>query len=491
MEARRILIAATLIATALYAQAQGSKDYRQDYDAFRKQSELQYDSFRRQCNEEYARFMENAWKQFKGEIPRQRPEEDKPVPPKPCDDGDKPAEDRQLPFAEIVPQVEPQPQPKPVEPIKEQPAPENEERFTFRFYGTEAQVRLGDSHRFRMSGSGEGSVAGAWRRFSQGDYDNAVRDCLALRLRHRLCDWAYLEMLRALGTQFFGEGTNEATMLTAYIYCQSGYKMRIGRGAGGRLYLLFASHYTIYGTNYFTIGGDDYYPIGCDEGSMNICEAPFPQEQPLSLGITQGARLDMSATAERQLQSERYPEVKVNVSVNKNLLDFYNSYPASELGGDFMTKWAMYADTPLDEEVQAALYPQLRQVVDGLSKPEAAARLLNFVQTAFVYEYDDKVWGADRAFFAEETLYYPYCDCEDRSILFSRLVRDLLGLDVVLVYYPGHLASAVCFGEDVTGDHLLLDGRRFTVCDPTYIGAGVGKTMPDMDNSAAKVILLN
>ena len=116
--------------------------------------------------------------------------------------------------------------------------------------------------------------------------------------------------------------------------------------------------------------------------------------------------------------------------------------------------------------------------------------LLNFVQTAFVYEYDDKVWGDDRAFFAEETLYYPYADCEDRSILFSRLVRDLLGLKVVLVYYPGHLATAVHFTDHVTGDYIQLNGQRFTVCDPTYIGAPVGATMPSMDNGEAKVILL-
>jgi hypothetical protein len=72
-----------------------------------------------------------------------------------------------------------------------------------------------------------------------------------------------------------------------------------------------------------------------------------------------------------------------------------------------------------------------REKLKGLSQKEAMERLLNWVQTAFVYEYDDKVWGDDRAFFPEETLYYPYCDCEDRSILLSRLVRDLLGLKAI------------------------------------------------------------
>lgn len=110
---------------------------------------------------------------------------------------------------------------------------------------------------------------------------------------------------------------------------------------------------------------------------------------------------------------------------------------------------------------------------------------------AFPYGYDDKEWGYDRAFFSEESLYYPRCDCEDHAILFSRLVRDLVGLKVVLVYYPGHLATAVQFPESVAGDYLMLDGRRFTVCDPTYFGAPIGQTMEGMDNKTAKVILLD
>ena len=112
------------------------------------------------------------------------------------------------------------------------------------------------------------------------------------------------------------------------------------------------------------------------------------------------------------------------------------------------------------------------------------------MQTGLEYEYDDKVWGHDRAFFAEESLYYPYSDCEDRSILFSRLVRDLLGLDVALVYYPGHLATAVCFKNDVTGDAMMIGGRRFVVCDPTYIGAPVGAQMPNLQHEKAQAIVL-
>ena len=155
-----------------------------------------------------------------------------------------------------------------------------------------------------------------------------------------------------------------------------------------------------------------------------------------------------------------------------------------------MTRWAMYAMTPLSPQTKTSLYPGLQKGIEGANKIEAAEKLLYWVQMGLKYEYDDKVWGHDRAFFAEESLFYPYCDCEDRSILYSRLIRDLLGLEVALIFYPGHLATAVRFDEDVEGDAMIIGGKRFVVCDPTYIGAPVGKQMPDLEYDKAQAIIL-
>lgn len=70
-------------------------------------------------------------------------------------------------------------------------------------------------------------------------------------------------------------------------------------------------------------------------------------------------------------------------------------------------------------------------------------------------------------------------------------MRDLVGLDLALVFYPGHLATAVEFSEDVTGDAMIINNRKFIVCDPTYIGAPVGKQMPDLDYDKTQAIILN
>ena len=160
------------------------------------------------------------------------------------------------------------------------------------------------------------------------------------------------------------------------------------------------------------------------------------------------------------------------------------------LSGSFEFSRQQWYEIPLHEDVREQVMPLLAKSVRDRDEREAVSRLLNLVQTGFEYEYDEKVWGHDRPFFAEETLYYPFCDCEDRAILLSRLVRDLLGLRTLLVFYPGHLAMAVAFNEKVEGDYIVCQGLRFVVCDPTYIGAPVGATMTGMDNAKATVVLL-
>jgi hypothetical protein len=253
--------------------------------------------------------------------------------------------------------------------------------------------------------------------------------------------------------------------------------------------MLVASLYDIFNLRYYLLDGTKFYDVsGTKNAEMHITKAKYGKEKSLSLQLSQLPLLYSEPTPKRTLTSKK--GVTSSVSVNKNLIDFFNTYPQACFNGDQTTRWAAYANTPVEQSVKDMLYPPLKKTISGMNERDAVGILLNWVQTAFEYGYDDKIWGGDRAFFAQETLYYPFCDCEDRAILFSRLVRDLVGLDVVLLYYPGHLAAAVAFNSDVTGDYLMYKGRKYVVCDPTYINAGVGRTMPDMNNKQAQIIAL-
>lgn len=478
------------ICLSLSCNAQ-TNEARKAYEEFKQQVNQDFSNFRKQANEQYAKFLEEAWEQFHTlpAIPKPKDETTPPIVA-PDEDKDKPIDNRNIPIKNVVTPPVPTPQPVPVEPIKEHPQPQ-EYTVDFLYCGTKCSVRINKEVKSALTNlkCDNNNLSKTWTSLSnKGLMNNTIRDCLALRMNMNLCDWAYLNLLYSLSKAIYGK-SNEATMLTSYIYCQSGYKMKFGR-SGQSIYLLYASEHGIYDTSYFKIDNIRYYPFECDKNQLEICKGAYPQEKPLSLYIPQKQAFEYKASNLRTLTSKRYPDVQVQVQVNKNMIEFYNTYPTSEINGNFMTRWAMYANTPLDERVKSQLYPNLTEKIKGLNQLEAVNKLLNWVQTAFVYEYDDKVWGHDRAFFAEETLYYPYCDCEDRAILFTRLIRDLLGLQTILVYYPGHLASAVSFTDEVSGDYILLKGKRFIITDPTYIGAPVGKTMPDMNNSQANVILL-
>lgn len=50
------------------------------------------------------------------------------------------------------------------------------------------------------------------------------------------------------------------------------------------------------------------------------------------------------------------------------------------------------------------------------------------------------------------------------------------------------MATAVCFDENIDGDYITVSGKKYIICDPTYIGASIGLAMSQFKNVAAKVL---
>ncbi len=498
MISRLYIIVVILFSVISSAKAQGASDFAKfkarqtrEFNKFRDAERKKFEEFRRKRNEEYAAFMRKKWEAIESKGSIAKPIEKRIEPVVWNEDDKKQTTPRVLPIDKVVVTPKPKPRPEPIAPVLEIPIniPVSK-TVEFAYFGTPGKVRFDRSKLVKLKAMDENTVADAWLAMSDDAYTNLLHDCLKIREEKNLCDWAYLMMLQGMADAVCGGRNNDAVLLMAYLYCQSGYKMRLGH-SGGRLYMLYASEHIIYGQAYYDMDGSHFYVLNKKSGSMNICKRKFPQEKPLSLLISGNQGFSFVEESPVKHQSKHYADMDINVGVNKNLLAFYNSYPSSKVGSNFVSRWAMYANAPMAENVVKQIYPKLKSSIADCDQLTAVNKLLNLVQTGFVYEYDDKVWGDDRAFFAEETLHYPYSDCEDRSILFSRLVRDLLGLDVILVYYPGHLATAVEFSENVDGDCLMLGSRKFIVCDPTYVGAPVGQTMPNMDNGNATVMLLD
>lgn len=369
----------------------------------------------------------------------------------------------------------------------------------FTFCGTDMQVRLDESKRFAIgSGLGENGkfnpqlVANVLKGLSSGEYNALVDDCIAIRDELHLGDWAYLQMLKTITDQFCGAGTNEAALLMGYVYYKSGYRARFAYSTElKRVFLLYGSNYSIYDKPSYFLDGISYYGVEELPSTLSLCEVEYPEERSLSLYTPSTQKFDVDEGEKRTIVSKRFPDFKIVVSVNKNLMEFCGTVPASYCDDDPETQWNAYANNPMDDEVKDQIYPVLKKLLEGKTETGKINRLLDLIQNGMEYEYDDVVWGvADRIFYPEESLFYKYCDCEDRSILFTRLVRDLVGLPCALVHYQGHLGAAVAFSEDVPGVSWLVDGKKYTICDPTYIGARCGEEMDIVDHNTAVLITL-
>ena len=361
----------------------------------------------------------------------------------------------------------------------------------FTFFGTEMKVRVLDDYKYTLANCDDETLSNAWKLLSTPRFNNTIRDCLELRYDYNLCDWAYVEMLQTMAEQYLGKDTNEAVFFAAYIYCQSGYQMRLARHEG-RLYILVASKHFLYGHSFFLVEGQEFFTLEKmnPANRMQICNAAFKNESRLSLFIPKNVSLACDYGEVKTIKSSFYDNMSMTVKVNKNLMHFYENYPASEIEDNFMTRWTMYANSPLAPDVKEQIYPHLKEELKGHTTVEGVEMILHMLQTGLEYGFDNEVWGEDRAFFSEETLFYPLCDCEDRSILFSRLVRDIYGVKTLLVHFPGHLLTAVHFDEEVEGAYCIYNGEKYIFCDPTYVGAGMGRIYSQYEHETPSVILL-
>lgn len=461
----------------------------EEFETYRRKRNEEFEAYRRKRNEEFAAYLRQKWEVVNAQPVKTLPKE-KEIPPVvlPIDNPPPTRSPKSLPFDKVVKAPKPQPQPQPDYPFLEQPQ-QSEQQVAFRFFGTEGKVRIDRTKLLHLTSLKEKAISDAWSALSEKKYTNLVYDCLDIREKANLCDWAYLKMVNEMATAVYGSWNNDAKLFAAFVFNQSGYKIKLARNSS-TLYVLYASEHIIFGFSHFLCDGTKYYLFDKPVGQVETYKDNYQGVKPLSLAINQEQQFALSATPPIERKSRKYPTVAISYNSNRNLLSFFDGYPQSMIGEDFCTQWSLYANVPMSRYMRDQVYPKLKAAISGKTELQAVEILLNWVQTGFDYEKDNIVWGRERVFFAEESLNYPYCDCEDRAILLTRIVRDLLGLKCILVYYPGHLAAAVRFNSQVSGDYIMLNGSRFVITDPAYINARVGMTMPDMDNSKASVILL-
>ncbi len=456
------------------------KQATENYSRYRQKTIDDYQAFRKKANEEYAEFVKTAWATI-GKHPAVKPPEEPKPPQQPVAPEVKP-QSVVIPHKEVVPT--PAPKPVPDVPIPEpQPTlPDNTKKIMY--YGTTLTMHQGKP--FVLKDVEGETLSNAWEELSNGNYDALLSDCLNAKKSLGVGDWGYITLCKDIAKSVVS-GQNEVTLLQHWLLTQSGYHTRMAKSGKDVLQIWMPFDVLVFNLPYIVLDSTVYFLVtenDQDDTELQVLDRAFPGENLSSLRVARSPKLEYKACKRRTLRSKRYSSLTVNSEVNSNLIAYYNDYPK------IASSWDVYANASLSGEAKRLLYPKLRNLLQGKSELQKAEMFLNWVQTAFEYKTDDDQFGSERSLFADESLYYPFCDCEDRSILFSILVRDLLDLDVVLLHFPGHLATAVKFKTNVDGDYLDLDDGRYIVCDPTYINAPVGMAMPDCKQQEVRVYSL-
>ena len=488
--------------------------HRTKFENFKSEKQQEFKTFRDSINGLYGKEMRIPWDEH--DTQPAAPAPPSPKPPIPEEAAlDELVTNDPLPFISVTPLPNPKPRPVPLLPIspvdnvpdnaisspsvirsipekavnpaqpKLEPTAPSMPQLTFDFYGSACNVPFDESLQIRLLGLDENSVADAWNLLASDKSLDLIKCAIGIRNKMILSDWGYIRLVENLADTAFPNNNNESKLLQMFILTQSGYKVRLGR-RGDKLLVLVPSDDRIYNYSYIIIEGQCFYAIdrNAGNGSTYVFNRKFPREQMFSMSFDSQPLLHITPTQKKHFQCSYGLGIDIDISVNKNLIYYYNEYPLS-------SSWNINANASLSQDVKDQLYPKLRDAIDGKSEAEAANILLRFVQNAFKYKTDEEQFGYERSFFPDEIFFYPYSDCEDRAILYSVLVRELLGLNVVLLYYPGHLATAVHFNEPVKGDYFNIEDNKFTVCDPTYINSNIGMSMPQYKNASAEIIKLN
>ena len=329
------------------------------------------------------------------------------------------------------------------------------------------------------------AVSNYWSSLSRTDYDSLLKQLEAQKKSLQLNDWAYASLIYKLAVGINNSRRNESVLLSWFLLAKSGYRARVAYDKNA-IYLLVPSEQEMFEIVYFTFSGKRYYAVEFDgsrqkPGRVFTYDGEYPDTtKDFDMRVT--PVVASNDKDERRHLSFDFEGKKYNIEVayDRGRVKFFSTYPQLSLDLYFSSGVYKVTATPLQKQLAAHMH--------GMSEQQAVNFLLRFVQTSLKYETDEQQFGEENYLFPEETLFYPYSDCEDRAVLFAWLVQSLLNLQVIGLDYPGHVATAVRFNESVAGDSISYQGRRFVVADPTYINANAGMTMPDFKRYKPTVI---
>ena len=462
--------------------------------AFNRERNTRWNEFLDARGEEWAKTITNRdmawsdflsdseWTVFDGFLTTKMPEKPKPVVVPRVEDvpAAKPlpqpvvVPDRAIVKEEPKPDVKPEPVPLPLKPAEEKPE-SDKSKAGFLFYGRQVSIPVDPAMKTYGAGSyGQKEISDFWKTVSASDYTPTVMALLEEKGNIGLSDWGYYILVSKFSEVIYPD-KNRSMLLTWFLLVRSGLDVRVGYNDGG-VVLLIPTETALYDMSYVTIDGAKFYVINNGTGKgVRTCPGSYADGRPLEFNQTKPLQLGGKGTVRSLSFDFQGKEYKMDFYYDADLTEYYKALPQAQFEVFFNAAPSIL----LKQSIESNLKP----AIEGMDKPTALNFLLQFVQLSFPYKTDPEQFGQEKYFYADELFHYPYCDCEDRSVLFSYLAHELMGYEVVGTEFPEHMATAVELDYQVSGTKYRIGSHTYTVADPTYIRATVGQCMSRYENT--------
>ncbi len=464
----------------------GNGLHAQNQDDFQKWLKKDQQSFQKFVEEEdraFADFLKKDWqafntrqgiRAFKKPKPATVPTAPKKTVPQPVAPARKPVP---------LPPAPPKPQPIVPKPPVTTPSLKT---VSFDYYSQ--QVVLPAQKKVKLSISvplNNRQIANAWLALAAQNNNPLLQQLRSYRQNLALNDWGFVKLVHQAACQLSANEPMDCMLYTWFLLNKLGYNAKLAFRKD-RIFLLLPSSDVMYERPFVVINQQKFYFITFNgmpdlTGKILTYRGSYQKaEKPLALAIRRLPHLPQ--TVEKRVVRFEYDgkSYAVPLQFDGEVVRYFKNYPQTNL--------KLYFQAPASSYLKYSLLNSLREIVRDKDEWQAANILLRFVQTGFKYQTDDQQFGHEKYMLPDETVYYPSCDCEDRAVLFAYLVRNLLGLEVIGLDYPNHVATAVRFHSEIPGKTIVYQGKRFVICDPTYINADVGMVMPEFKNTAPKII---
>ncbi|MDE5553610.1 MAG: procyclic acidic repetitive family protein, partial [Muribaculaceae bacterium] len=417
--------------------------------------------------------------------PEPKPKEEKAKPEKKPKQEKLPKTEKKPKEEKPKPQPKPQPTPAPVPEPESQPTVAQGPAYTFPFYSVEFDVKdsvLPLTNKLKSPGD----YAKQWRAFAASDVKNLIPELKRIADENSLNDYLTFEMIRSyVDSRYASAHPTARVALEQYLLANMGYDVRLAVDDDSTPLLLIPFRQYVYARPYLVLNNQTYYvfqPRGERlDPNTGISTYKLPSDADL------GRPLDLLLTELTIPQKMKdfhlsYGGIELNGQVNENIFPIVYNYPQMKI--------ADFANSTISPKLREDLVAQLKSQLGGMPQHEAVDKLLHFTQKAFEYATDGDFHGFEKPYFIEEILFYPKCDCEDRSIFYTYMLWNALGVESHLLAYPGHESASVHLSEPIKGTGYDYEGKHFYISDPTYIGSRSGMCMPVYEYTKPEIDLI-